>query len=216
MNINALLNTLSSRCRTLPIVILHVTEACNLRCITCSYRSARPNELSLSEIIHLADGLKDFGLRHIVYSGGEPLMRRDLPDICAAFARNGVKQSLLTNGLLLDKRLPEIDQYFSEIIVSIDGPNDKVDSGIRGVDSFELIVKGVKKAIGFPGKRSVSVRTVIQKKNFRYILCHYPFTYLVYILRKILYVYSERRISLIFRFGVSLIEIILLVKVSKD
>ena len=179
MNINAYLNTLSSNCRTLPIVILHVTDGCNLRCITCSYRNALPNELSLPEIIRLAERLKDFGLRNIVFSGGEPLMRRDFPDICAAFAGKGIKQTLLTNGLLLDKRLPEIEQYFSEIIVSIDGPNDEVHNGIRGIDTFGLIVKGVKKAIGLSGKRTVSVRTVIQKKNFRYIMDMVKFARLV-------------------------------------
>jgi MoaA/NifB/PqqE/SkfB family radical SAM enzyme len=106
-------------------------------------------------------------------------MRRDFPDICAAFAGKGIKQTLLTNGLLLDKRLPEIEQYFSEIIVSIDGPNDEVHNGIRGIDSFGLIVKGVKKAIGLSGKRTVSVRTVIQKKNFRYIMDMVKFARLV-------------------------------------
>lgn len=170
MNINALLNTLSSSCRTLPIVILYVTEGCNLRCMTCSYRNALPNELSLSEIIDLADGLKDFGLRHIIYSGGEPLMRRDFPDICVAFSRNGIKQTLLTNGLMLEKRFSEIEQHFSEIIISLDGPNDEIHNGIRGVDSFGSIVKGVKKAIELRGKGFISFRTVIQKRNFRYII----------------------------------------------
>lgn len=170
MNVNALINTISSSCRALPIVILYVTEGCNLRCITCSYRKPLPNELSLSEIVQLANALRDFGLRHIVYSGGEPLLRRDFPDICAAFAGIGVKQSLLTNGLLLERRLPEIERYFSEIIVSLDGPNDQVHDSIRGIDAFGTIVNGVKKAVGLSGKRSISIRTVIQKQNFRHII----------------------------------------------
>src|SRR5258706_13493155 len=105
MNIKAFLNTVSDRAKTLPIVILYVTEECNLKCITCSYRNAMPGELTLDEIKSLAAELKNLGLRHIVYSGGEPLLRRDFPEICEAFASPGVKQSMLTNGLLLEKRI---------------------------------------------------------------------------------------------------------------
>src|SRR5205085_9301204 len=119
MNIRAFLNTVSNTSRTLPIVILYVTESCNLKCITCSYRDALPGELTLDEIKELAAHLRDLGLKHIVYSGGEPLLRRDFTEICKAFEEYNVKQSLLTNGLLLEKRAKDIYKYFSEIIVSI-------------------------------------------------------------------------------------------------
>jgi len=166
MNIKALLNTLSSHSHTLPIVILYVTEGCNLQCITCSYREPTPNELSLKEITELAGRLKEYGLRHIVFSGGEPLLRQDLPQICNIFGDLGIKQTLLTNGLLLEKRLPEVQKYLSEIIVSIDGPDEKTHNAIRGVKSFEQIVKGVRRAIDSSDRQSVSVRTVLQKRNF--------------------------------------------------
>jgi MoaA/NifB/PqqE/SkfB family radical SAM enzyme len=166
MNIKALLNTLSSHSHTLPIVILYVTEGCNLQCITCSYREPTPNELSLKEITELAKRLKEYGLRHIVFSGGEPLLRRDLPQICNIFGDLGVKQTLLTNGLLLEKRLPEVQKYLSEIIVSIDGPDEKTHNAIRGVKSFEQIVKGVRRVVDSSDRQPVSIRTVLQKRNF--------------------------------------------------
>ena len=170
MSLKALLNTLSSSSRTLPIVILYVTEGCNLRCITCSYRNALPGELTLAEITELAGALKQFRLRHIVYSGGEPLLRHDLPDICDVFQNLGVKQTLLTNGLLLEKRSDELMPYFAEIIVSIDGPLEHVHNIIRGVESFQQILKGVRKAVGYAKRPIISIRTVLQKQNFRYVI----------------------------------------------
>lgn len=101
MNFSAFLNTLATHNYALPIVILYVTAGCNLRCIMCSYRDPLPNELTLDEIRKLALELSTYGLRHIVYSGGEPLTRRDFPAICELFQRSNVRQSLLTNGLLL-------------------------------------------------------------------------------------------------------------------
>src|SRR5437867_1285405 len=100
MNVKAFLNTISNTARTLPIVILYVTEGCNLKCITCSYRQPLPNELTFHEIKELAGQLKEFGLKHIVYSGGEPLVRSDFAKICELFSKFGVKQTLHTNGLL--------------------------------------------------------------------------------------------------------------------
>jgi Fe-coproporphyrin III synthase len=151
----------------MPIVILYVTEGCNLHCCMCSYRHPHPGELSLGEISSLADRLAGYGLRHIVYSGGEPLLRRDFPAICDLFGRHRVKQTLLTNGLLLEKRLPEIGRHFREIIVSLDGPDAPTHDAIRGV-SFEQAVRGIEsvRTAALPGQ-SISLRTVVQKRNFR-------------------------------------------------
>ncbi len=170
MNVKAFLNTVSSRAFSLPIVILYVTEGCNLQCITCSYRQALAGELTLEEIKDLAHSLARFGLKHIVYSGGEPLLRRDFPQICTVFGELGVKQSLLTNGLLLEKRLTELHGFFSEVIVSIDGPDQATHNDIRGIQSFNQILKGVTLATETKGFALVSIRTVIQKKNFRKIM----------------------------------------------
>ena len=167
MNFKALFNTLTSRSHTLPMVILYVTEGCNLKCITCSYRNPLPTEMTLQEITTLAHALKELGLRRVVYSGGEPLMRRDFPAICGVFGKLGVKQTLLTNGLLLEKRLDEIAENFSEIIVSVDGPTAAVHDSIRGLESFDRIVKGIRAALSRTRHWTVSIRTVIQKRNYR-------------------------------------------------
>lgn len=165
MNFKAYLNTISSRARSLPVVILYVTEGCNLKCVTCSYRKPMPGELSFEEITQLAENLKQFGLRHIVYSGGEPLLRRDFPQICGLFRSTRIKQTLLTNGLLLEKRLPELQNVFSEIIVSIDGASAEVHNRIRGVNSFDIILGGISAAVS--AGENVSIRTVLQKQNYR-------------------------------------------------
>jgi MoaA/NifB/PqqE/SkfB family radical SAM enzyme len=167
MNINAWLNTLGTRCRTLPVVILYVTEGCNLRCLTCSYRHARPDELSLQDIIELSLRLKAFGLRHIVYSGGEPLLRKDFPAICAQFSSLGVRQTLLTNGVLLQARAPEVVPHLAEIIVSLDGPDSETHDGIRGGAAFDRILTGLREVRALRDRPVLSVRTVVQKRNFR-------------------------------------------------
>lgn len=146
MNFKAFLNTIGSTARTLPIVILYVTESCNLKCITCSYREALPGELSLDEIKGLASELNRLGLRHIVYSGGEPLLRRDLFQVLAQADTSPLKRIILqTNGLLIKKLHQEINESpITHVCVSMDGlkeTNDQI-RGIRGY--FDLGLEGIR------------------------------------------------------------------------
>ena len=130
-----------------------------------------PNELSLGEISGLAKQLSNFGLRHIVYSGGEPLLRRDFKEICEIFAAYGVKQTLLTNGLLLGKRYGELRSYFNEIVVSIDGADEQTHNGIRGIKSFTQITQAISSITHENERRpAISIRTVLQKQNYNQVM----------------------------------------------
>ncbi len=150
----------------MPVVILYVTEGCNLKCLSCSYRKPMPGELSFDEIKTLAIQLNDFGLKHIVYSGGEPLLRSDFTEICRLFSVLKVKQTLLTNGLLLSKKAAELKGFFSEIIVSLDGADAETHNRLRGVNSFDLILEGIEKMHKTDPAQQISIRTVLQKQNF--------------------------------------------------
>ncbi|MEX2190874.1 MAG: radical SAM protein [Bacteroidota bacterium] len=169
MNVPAFLSTISTHARSLPIVILYVTAGCNLRCITCSYRDPLPNELTLDEYRQIFRQLKLLGLQRIVYSGGEPLLRRDFPEICGIAEEAGVSQSLLTNGLLLEKRAKEVLLFLDEVIVSIDGPDAETHNSIRGLECFDQIVRGVEVLLRSPNKPAISFRYVVQRRNFRKI-----------------------------------------------
>lgn len=169
MSIPVFLNTMSSRVRALPIVILYLTSGCNLRCITCSYRHASENELTIEEYGLLAAELGSLGLRTVVYSGGEPLLRPDLRMICERFRAVGARQTLLTNGLLLRKRIPEIGEFLEEVIVSLDGPDRQTHDRIRGVASFETILDGIGETLRMQNPPAISIRCVVQKANFRTI-----------------------------------------------
>jgi Fe-coproporphyrin III synthase len=168
LNFRAFLNTVGSTSYSLPLAILYVTEGCNMKCITCSFRDALPRELSLAEISDLAQALARVGVRHIAYSGGEPLLRRDFPEICRVFSSGMTRQNLMTNGLLLEQRLDQIWPYITEITVSVDGPDATTHDSIRGLSSFDQVVRGIRAAVDrIP---HIMIRTVLQKKNFRRLI----------------------------------------------
>ncbi len=124
-----------------------LTDNCNSKCITCTqWRQKSSDELSLNEISDLLTELKELGISWITLSGGEPLLRKDLPDIvrrCSTLKFDEI--AILTNGLLLTKHLAEqlLESGVTTIGVSLDGLKEINDS-IRGVKgSYEKAVSAL-------------------------------------------------------------------------
>lgn len=113
--------------RTVDYVRISVTGACNLRCTYCLREEdapARPvGELDTAQIKKIIRALGKTGIRKVRFTGGEPLLRRDLEELVAA-ARNtaGIESvKLTTNGLLLERRLLSLlDAGLGGINLSLD------------------------------------------------------------------------------------------------
>jgi len=120
-----------------PVVVWAVTRACNLRCVHC-YASAdanpAPNELSHDEGKALLDDLAEFGVPAVLFSGGEPLVRPDTPELIEYGMSLGLSCTLSTNGLLIDDamadRLAELGVKYAGI--SLDGLRARHDK-LRGL-----------------------------------------------------------------------------------
>jgi MoaA/NifB/PqqE/SkfB family radical SAM enzyme len=89
-----------------PVVVWNMTRRCNLKCIHCYSNSADidyPDELTTDEGKKLIDDLAAFGSPVILFSGGEPLLRKDLLEL-AQYARDkGMRAVISTNGTLITK-----------------------------------------------------------------------------------------------------------------
>src|SRR6185503_2843802 len=93
---------------------LSVTDRCNLRCQYCMPEEEylwlpREDVLTFEEIARLADLFGELGVDRLRLTGGEPLLRRDLPSLVASLAtRPWVRDlALTTNGILLASAAPE-------------------------------------------------------------------------------------------------------------
>jgi GTP 3',8-cyclase len=94
--------------RPLRNVRLSVTDRCNLRCSYCMPEQEyvwlpREDILQFEEIERLIDVFIDLGVDKVRLTGGEPLLRRDLPVLVAGLAaRSGIRDlAITTNGVLL-------------------------------------------------------------------------------------------------------------------
>jgi radical SAM protein with 4Fe4S-binding SPASM domain len=119
-----------------PVVVWAVTKACNLRCVHC-YASANaqpaPGELTHEEGRALLDDLRAFNVPAVLFSGGEPLVRPDTPELIAYAQSIGLTCTLSTNGLLIDDFMADLlaGLGLKYVGISVDGSPARHDK-LRG------------------------------------------------------------------------------------
>ena len=131
-----------------PVVVWNITRSCNLKCVHC-YAHAKnikfANELSTKEGFKLIDDLSEFGSPVMLFSGGEPLVRKDLPELAEYAVKKGMRAVVSTNGTLITedvaKRLKDVG--LSYVGISLDGM-EKINDKFRGEKgSFKKALKGI-------------------------------------------------------------------------
>ena len=144
-----------------------ITNECNLRCKHCNMRSGKKlqNELSFDECKRIIDELSENKVQKIMFSGGEPLTRKDFFEITDYAFNKGITISLTTNSLLLTDEIIEKYLYKFEIIrVSLDGPNSILHEFLRNKKgSYEITIRNIEKMVNFG--INVGIVTCVSKKN---------------------------------------------------
>jgi 12,18-didecarboxysiroheme deacetylase len=131
-----------------PVVVWNVTRRCNLNCIHCYAQAgedAAEQELSTAEGKRLLDDLTRFGVPVVLFSGGEPLVRRDLVELAAYSVEKGMRAVISTNGTLITRSLAaELKGVgLSYVGISLDGMRE-VNDRFRGVKgAFDLALAGI-------------------------------------------------------------------------
>jgi len=152
-----------------PVVVWNVTKQCNLRCQHCysgSDHRRAADELTTQEGMALLEDLAQFGCPVVLFSGGEPLMRKDLLELAERARELGMRVVLSTNGTLITremaKRLASIG--LSYVGISLDGLEERHDAfrGVRG--AFDGAMRAVKNCQDEGLK--VGLRFTIHKRNF--------------------------------------------------
>ncbi|MGH7411406.1 MAG: radical SAM protein, partial [Candidatus Methylomirabilis sp.] len=140
--VRPMLNVLSGK------PVLAVFEVC-LRCNSaCGYCNLPLNvgryEMTREEIQRVFTGLYLDGLRFVFMQGGEPLLRRDLPEILGDLVQIGFHVTLITNGTKLTS---DLVQRFDDLSVSMSISLDTLDriryQHIRGADQLDQVLAGL-------------------------------------------------------------------------
>ena len=150
----------------LPILVLQPHARCNCRCVMCDiWKVSSAKELTASDLErHLGD-IQALGVEWVVFTGGEPLMHSDLWSLSRMLSERGVRTTILSSGLLLERHAAAIVEHANDVIVSLDGPPE-VHNQIRGVPrAFALLERGVRAIHRIAPEFPISARCTIQAQN---------------------------------------------------
>lgn len=167
---NALLqfNIAAGRQTALPLLIFFPTARCNSRCVSCDWwKSDGAGELTLEEIETLVNELPGLGVQVVLFSGGEPLLRREVYEMAGLFRAHNIRLHLLTSGLFLERDAAQVACAFENVTISLDGHTSALYQKIRGVDGLELLARGVQKFRAVAPGIPVKARSTLHRYNFR-------------------------------------------------
>ena len=157
--------------REIKSVRVSVTDKCNFRCKYCMPAEGlewlpREEVLTFEEITRLVSVLAALGVNEVRLTGGEPLARRDLPNLVRMLAPiPGVDDlSLTTNGVLLDRLAgPLVDAGLRRVNVSLDSLNHVRFAEITRRDALDRVLRGLEEAERYPELRPIKVNCVAIK-----------------------------------------------------
>ena len=154
--------------REIRSVRVSVTDKCNFRCRYCMPAEGlewlpREEVLSFEEIERVVGRLAAMGVDEVRLTGGEPLVRRELPVLVDKLARiHGVRDlSLTTNGVLLDRLAgPLVAAGLRRINVSLDSLSHVRFAEITRRDALDRVLAGLAEAERYRELRPIKVNCV--------------------------------------------------------
>lgn len=152
-------------------LFLHIepTYRCQCRCVHCCADSPRGDgepELITDQIKSLIDEAAQLGFLQIIFTGGEPLLRRDIDELVHRAHQAGLLTRINTNGVWLDRACVERLKAagLTECAVSIDDADPATHDRLRGrPGTFDAAVAGIRllKDAGI----STRIQTYATKRN---------------------------------------------------
>ncbi|MBA3530377.1 MAG: radical SAM protein [Ardenticatenales bacterium] len=153
-------------------VKIKLIYGCNLKCEMCNHwRLRRERPLAISRFMEVLDELAGLGCRKIHFTGGEPLLRPQVPELTAHATALGLRVNMTTNGTLVDKDLAKrlVESGLRAVNISLDSPERRTHDKVRGergawkktVRAIEFFYRAAHK-----GKVVVRLNTVVSRLNY--------------------------------------------------
>lgn len=154
------------------MVDFEITQRCPLRCFFCEadIPNIKPaSELSTDEIFCILKKLSKAEVPNVFFTGGEPLLRTDLPDLVRYCFHLGLYPCVSTSAFPLDESAMEqlIDAGLNSIQISIHGPKDIHEAVVGKKGSYAIAMSNLEKAV--QGGVRVEIACVGLKENLEYI-----------------------------------------------
>jgi MoaA/NifB/PqqE/SkfB family radical SAM enzyme len=162
-----LVSRTTHRIHSLPVLALDVHTACTCRCVMCDIWTANAHrrEITAEELEKHIAAITRLHVQRVMLTGGEPLLHRNLWNLCARLRECGIRVTLVTTGLLVGAFAGDIAAHVDDLVISIDGPPDVHDAIRRVRGAFDRIERGLLILANHAEHPRTTVRSVVQRMN---------------------------------------------------
>ena len=161
--------------RPLKDLRISVTDRCNFRCRYCMPREVfgkdfpfleRGGIMSFEEIDRFAGIFINLGVEKIRLTGGEPLLRKNLPDLISMLSMRDVEIAMTTNGVLLPRYAPALSAAgLDRVTVSLDAIDESTFAAITDSGhTVASVIAGIEAAESV-GLGPIKINTVVKKNS---------------------------------------------------
>lgn len=160
--------------RYLPVLLLFVTERCNLRCRSCGVCDSallheKKDPLSTEQWkAVITSAATKLGTSLVSISGGEPLLRTDIYEIIRYASDAGMSVHICTNGVLLDRdRANHLrDSGVSTVSISLESPDQETHDYLRGKNTFPSVLDSIALLKKTAPNIRIGVNYLITRRNY--------------------------------------------------
>lgn len=134
------------------MAVYEINLKCNSKCTYCDLPLNQGRyELSRKQISDIFTGLYKEGLRYVFLQGGEPTLRKDLPEVMSDLKEIGMDVTLITNGTRIKSALIDsLKEVQASISISLDSLDREHYKRIRGADQLGLVLNGIERLRDYP------------------------------------------------------------------
>ncbi len=147
---------------------ISVTPRCNFRCSYCDplgdgYKDPL-GTVSVRDIEHVIDAAVGLGVTSVRFTGGEPLLRKELPEMIAYTRAAGIEDvAITTNATLLKRRLPELlEAGLQRVNISLDAVDEAVFKQATGGGSSKPVWESIHELLSL-GLHPVKINAVVMR-----------------------------------------------------
>jgi cyclic pyranopterin phosphate synthase len=147
---------------------ISVTPRCNFRCTYCDPLGLGHTDplgtISVQDVAHVLEAAAGLGMRSVRFTGGEPLLRRELPEMIACARRLGIEDvAITTNATLLERRLDELlGAGLSRVNISLDAVSPEVFRRATGGGSLTPVWRSIELLLA-RGLHPVKLNAVVMR-----------------------------------------------------
>ncbi len=153
---------------------ISLTDKCNLNCQYCNPERSNAQKIKRSDILNFDELLRlidiftsQLGVKKIRFTGGEPLVRKDVIKFFEMMyplkVKYGFETGMTTNGTLLEEKLTDLKRYgLDRLNISLDSLKPEKFQFITGKDNFHSVFRAIHKALDL-GFHPLKINVVVMK-----------------------------------------------------